>query len=181
MSYQDRAKNVLDCLLNQNLGDYPIAFICHSLGGIIVKQALRVAQQNQRFHQVFRATRCVCFIATPHNGSGVASLLRWLRLGSEETSQLGVDDPALRDLNEWYRNEWYRAAALANHIETAAYSETQSTGGLSIVDPLRCPGRFGVYGGPNRANHISIVKPGQSSMQVCESVSRFLRETTLLQ
>jgi hypothetical protein len=143
---------------------------------------LRVAQQNQRFHQVFRATRCVCFIATPHNGSGVASLLRWLRLGSEETSQLGVDDPALRDLNEWYRNEWYRAAALANHIETAAYSETQSTGGLSIVDPRdAAPGVSGCTVVPIGANHISIVKPGQSSMQVCESVSRFLRETTLLQ
>jgi hypothetical protein len=175
MSYQDRAKNVLDCLLNQDLGHRPITFICHSLGGILVKQLLRAAEPNAHFSRIYRATRSIAFIATPHSGAAIASLLHWLRIGSTEACQLGIDDPALLDLNEWYR-----AAASANSIKTAAYAETRRTAGMLIVGRAHSdPGVPGCTVIPIEANHVSIAKPGGSFIQICESVARLVRETAL--
>jgi len=173
MSYQERAKNVLDCLLNKNLGSEPIVFICHSLGGIIVKQLLRIAQHHQNFNCIFRATRSVAFLATPHTGSVAADLLVSFGIASKEARQLGVDDPALRDLNDWYRE-----AAVQSQIQTVAFAETQKTAGFPIVKLTDAdPGVAGCVVIPIDANHITITKPANYSDQICESICRFVRES----
>ncbi|HUI80782.1 MAG TPA: hypothetical protein VLY24_22810 [Bryobacteraceae bacterium] len=175
MWYQDQAKNILDCLMNENLGVRPIIYICHSLGGILVKQALRVAQVTSQFRRIYDATRSVAFIATPHTGAAVATLLNWLEIGSDEARQLRLDDPALRDLNEWYRT-----AALADHIRTAAYAEMRSTAGIMIVGPTQAdPGVADCIVVPLPSDHISIVKPGRND-QILASIARLIRDTPVL-
>ncbi|KAJ4365588.1 hypothetical protein N0V83_008208 [Neocucurbitaria cava] len=57
----------------------PIIFICHSLGGIVVKRALaysasRTSKLVHHLHSVFVSTYAVLFLGTPQNGSGKASL-----------------------------------------------------------------------------------------------------------
>lgn len=57
----------------------PIIFVCHSLGGIIVKRALaysasRTSKLVQHLHSVFVSTYGILFLGTPHNGSNKASL-----------------------------------------------------------------------------------------------------------
>ncbi|KAL9039838.1 MAG: hypothetical protein Q9180_002293 [Flavoplaca navasiana] len=57
----------------------PIIFICHSLGGIIVKRALaysasRTSKLIQHLHSVFVSTYAVLFLGTPHQGSDMAEL-----------------------------------------------------------------------------------------------------------
>ena len=49
MPLQDRAVNVLEILLSEpGLRTGPIAFVCHSLGGLIVKQILLDMQQQEK-------------------------------------------------------------------------------------------------------------------------------------
>ncbi|KAI9687024.1 MAG: hypothetical protein M1822_002434 [Bathelium mastoideum] len=57
----------------------PIIFICHSLGGIVLKRALaysssRTSKQVQHLHSIFVSTYAILFLGTPHNGSSTASL-----------------------------------------------------------------------------------------------------------
>lgn len=54
----------------------PLIFVVHSLGGIIVKDALNqsVATVGTRLKAIAPATFAICFLGTPHRGSKSASL-----------------------------------------------------------------------------------------------------------
>jgi Putative serine esterase (DUF676) len=51
----------------------PLIFIAHSLGGIVVKEAICLAQ-DPRYRSELAATHGVMFVGTPHRGSSSASL-----------------------------------------------------------------------------------------------------------
>ncbi|KAH6667985.1 hypothetical protein B0J14DRAFT_175839 [Halenospora varia] len=60
--------------------DRPIIFLCHSLGGIIVKRALaysasRSSSKIAHLQSVYTCTFAVMFFGTPHSGSGKAQLV----------------------------------------------------------------------------------------------------------
>ncbi|KAH7322547.1 hypothetical protein B0I35DRAFT_425961 [Stachybotrys elegans] len=58
----------------------PIVFICHSLGGIVFKQAvIKAHEQNNFFANILDNIRGVVFFATPHRGSDLAT---WDRIGT---------------------------------------------------------------------------------------------------
>jgi hypothetical protein len=46
----------------------PIVFLCHSMGGLLVKQALINAHNNPKYTPTKIATSALAFWATPHNG-----------------------------------------------------------------------------------------------------------------
>src|SRR6266849_2018309 len=83
MPLLDEAAHALRVLVNsEDLKTGPISFICHSLGGLIVKQVLRSSNEQRNDPQLadfLLRTRQVVFIATPHTGAGKATLIimRW--------------------------------------------------------------------------------------------------------
>ncbi|KAI8950493.1 ribonuclease-like protein p/mrp subunit [Xylaria longipes] len=63
----------------ENATERPIIFICHSLGGIIVKRALiysasRTGRHINHLHSIYISTYGILFFGTPHQGSGTANL-----------------------------------------------------------------------------------------------------------
>ncbi|KAJ3543339.1 hypothetical protein NM208_g3629 [Fusarium decemcellulare] len=67
----------------------PIIFICHSLGGIVVKNALASARacENKQLEDVYHATRGIVFLGTPHTSSPCRlgdSLCRILEIGADD-------------------------------------------------------------------------------------------------
>lgn len=65
----------------EGAGSRPIIFICHSLGGIVVKRALAYSQgqtsaMSEHLHSIFVCTYAVMFFGTPHHGTSKAQLLR---------------------------------------------------------------------------------------------------------
>jgi hypothetical protein len=51
----------------------PLFFIGHSLGGIIIKQALFYARIDSRYTPIQESTLSIIFFGTPHRGSQVAN------------------------------------------------------------------------------------------------------------
>ena len=51
-------------------------FVCHSLGGLVTKQVLRLADESREedVHAIAKACRGVLFLATPHLGVKLATL-----------------------------------------------------------------------------------------------------------
>jgi len=58
----------------------PIIFVCHSLGGIVVKKALvysasRASSQVAHLQSIYTCTYAILFLGTPHHGSSKARIL----------------------------------------------------------------------------------------------------------
>jgi tetratricopeptide (TPR) repeat protein len=161
MPIQDRAKNVLESLLGRReLRGAPLVFVCHSLGGLVVKQVLRAADGRRAYSAEARAfletVKGIVFVATPHTGSTQATLLDKLRLiawPSASTLDLVKNNANLRDLNIWYRN-W------SGSIRHKVFYEKQGTAaGVIVSDDSSDPGLLHVDPVGIDADHLDISKP----------------------
>ena len=79
----------------------PIVFVAHSLGGLVVKQALIEARKQTHdldMLDIYDSTHAVIFFGTPHRGSDLAS---WSLLLSHIAAavQLDTNNAVLRDLD----------------------------------------------------------------------------------
>ncbi len=127
MSLPRRAENALDRLVSAGIGQRPVCFITHSLGGLLVKSILRRSADSEFAPdrlQVVEQCRGVLFLATPHHGSRLADLAAALKvyLPSVSTLDLKDNDDQLMDLYEWYRGY-----APSHHILTRSYYENKET------------------------------------------------------
>ncbi|MCI0467579.1 MAG: putative lipase, partial [Beijerinckiaceae bacterium] len=165
MPLQDRAVNVFEILLSEpGLKTGPIVFICHSLGGLIVKQILLDLQQQKDRRgdakDFLNRVSQVVFAATPHTGSRHANWLDRLRFFAWPSSiarTLVANDPALRAINVAYRGLADERRDILKH---RVFYETQGTPAGVIVDEASSdPGLPGDPPVPIDATHISIVKP----------------------
>ena len=177
MALPDRATNVLAEFVAERLDERPLVFVCHSLGGLIVKQALRIAadQPGTPTGRILDQTQGVVFLATPNAGSDLATWMDRLRvvlLPSAAAEDLKAHSPYLRDLNVWYR-EW----APREDIATLVFVESGRTHGAAVVDPTSGdPGIPGVRPIPLDADHLAIAKPVSRDDTLYKTIRRFLEE-----
>ncbi|RDW59348.1 uncharacterized protein DSM5745_11043 [Aspergillus mulundensis] len=73
---REQAQNLLSRLWLERQGceSRPIIFIAHSLGGIVVKEALVQAKLGHTFESIRTATYGIAFFGTPHRGSHLAKM-----------------------------------------------------------------------------------------------------------
>lgn len=175
MPLVDRAHHVLALLEAEQLGERPLIFICHSLGGLLVKQMLRGGdtQGLPAWQKIARQTRAVVFLATPHAGARLADYLNLLGKLARTTAaidDLRANEPHLRELATWYSNNAPRLG-----IQTRAYFETRDTKGLRVVDETSAnPGISGVVPIGVDADHLEICKPADREAFIYKSVRGFI-------
>ncbi len=180
MALPDRARQVLDLLIQRGIGERPLMFVCHSLGGLLAKQLLRKASDstNPRMQQVARRTQAVLFLATPHAGAALASLANSFRVvfgATVSIEDLREHDAHLRDLFDWYRNH-----APELQIETVTYYELHGVKGvLAIVNPTSAHPGVGADPVGLDEDHISIAKPREPDALVCGAARDLLRNCVL--
>ncbi len=178
MPLPDRATNMIATLAGAGMDDgRSIVFVCHSLGGLVVKQALRVSSDGAASANgwLFRQARGVAFLATPNSGSDAASLANLfgiLARPSSATRELKDNDAHLRDLSQWYRGN-----AEDSGIRTIVFREGRQTKGILVVDEASAdPGVHDVRPIPIDADHIGICKPTSRTDTVHAQVRRFIAE-----
>jgi hypothetical protein len=179
MPLANRAEHALALLDTDGIGERPIVFITHSLGGLLVKQMIRhgLSYGDPRWQAIADQTRGVCFIATPHSGSDIANFVKFLTrfLSTVAVTDLKANDPRLLELNKWYRNHAFQ------NFKTEAYCETRVTGwqglGVIVVDQSSAdPGIPGVVPIPLEDDHLSICKPASRESLLYKRVRRFVKE-----
>jgi pimeloyl-ACP methyl ester carboxylesterase len=134
MALSDRAVNLLAQMQSRDIGNVPIVFIGHSMGGLMVKQMLQTASWQLRFERILESAAGVAFLATPHLGADLADVADRFRRVYRTTPAIGdlkKNTPMLRSLNEWYQS---RAPRLG--LKTVVLRESRKTRGVLVVDEV---------------------------------------------
>ncbi len=177
MPLADRATNVLDRLELDGIGRRPIVFVCHSLGGLLVKQVLRSAGDfgNPAWKAIATRTKAIVFLSTPHSGADLASWIKYI--GGLLRTTVGVEEleahhPRLRELNLWYRSH-----VVDFDLATVVYCEKRPIAGILVVNETTAdPGIVGVIPIPVDEDHVSICKPASKDSQIYRRVKRLVED-----
>jgi hypothetical protein len=175
------ADNILEHLAAYGFGKRPIAFISHSLGGILVKEILRVSKQctDEDWQLIAKQTRLAAFLATPHTGASLASAIKLIapRMSSKVIDLLSNDSGYLTSLNLAYRDLVSSAP-----VATVSYYEKYKTKDVAIVVTPESadPGVPGTHPIAVDADHLSICKPDDKNALVYISILRHLKKVFAL-
>ncbi|KAL7910136.1 hypothetical protein GGI35DRAFT_469048 [Trichoderma velutinum] len=76
MRLDEHARMLLRCLRDKRKDTplRPIVFLCHSLGGIVVKSALVEGTLDPAYGSIVKSTRLLVFFATPHLGGNYSGI-----------------------------------------------------------------------------------------------------------
>lgn len=178
MPLADRATNVLDLLDSYEIGDRPIIFITHSLGGLLVKQMLRNGKDFGKWSAIANKTKGIVFLSTPHSGSDMASWIKYvggILRTTVSVEELEAHHPNLRNLNLFYRND-----EQFSQIPMLVYCETLATKGVLVVNQTSAdPGIRGIIPVPMDCDHISVCKVEDRKSQVYRQVKRFIQNNLI--
>lgn len=177
MNLYERAKATLERLAGKELGARPIVLITHSLGGLLAKQIIRTGLESPdpAFRRIAKNIRLVVFLATPHTGSSLASILTFItpRLVSGHVDLLQSGGDQLDELKNAYRT-----STVHERIKTAVYYEKFKTLNAALVVRREDadPGISGIEIIPVDADHLTICKPRSRDDDVYLGVCRRIRE-----
>uniref|UniRef100_A0A8D0FZ27 Protein SERAC1 n=1 Tax=Sphenodon punctatus TaxID=8508 RepID=A0A8D0FZ27_SPHPU len=98
-----RSNELLNKLKAAGVGDRPLVWVSHSMGGLLVKKILVDASQDPEMDSIVNNTQGIVFYSVPHHGSRLAEYsvnARFLLFPSAEVKELSKDSPALKALND---------------------------------------------------------------------------------
>ena len=172
MAIPQLANNLLHTLQNHGIGERRAIFVCHSLGGLVIKQALRHSSDRNDAPSVAESAAGVVFLAVPHNGSALATMARKLpgiTRVTKEVLELEADSDHLEDLDDWFRSY-----VVGRRVGVAAYAENLPMPGIGIVvEPSSAnPHLPEVPLVRIKADHVSISKPESVKSEVYLGVER---------
>ncbi|KAH7019650.1 hypothetical protein EDB80DRAFT_676627 [Ilyonectria destructans] len=177
-------------------GTRPIIFVCHSLGGIVCKQALVFAHEDDNtYGAVLKSTIGVAFLATPHTGSDSANLAsvfltivsifkatttvgwRPRAARTELLDYLSRNSDALQDLLVSVRHRLH-------DVSVVSFYETQAMAPLSFLIVDRASAQLGLSNEdpiPLYEDHRTICRfaseTSSSYMAVAKALRRIVRQS----
>jgi hypothetical protein len=188
MIIEKRAGNLALKLANAGLGDRPLIFITHSMGGLIVKALLTGSQTqaDQDRKRIASHTRGIVFCATPHRGSDFAkfaALLGQFFGGVQDhVKEMQAGQVQLDILHDEFV-EWQRRYA----VPVCSFSENIGLFRKGLLRPIplglvvpRDSANPNIAGHTVRdvdEDHLTIVKPKDENSDVYAGVLRFINDS----
>ncbi|XP_061667967.1 protein SERAC1 [Syngnathoides biaculeatus] len=174
-----RSRELLKKLKMAGVGDRPVVWVAHSMGGLLVKKMLIDASEDPDLKDLFKNTKGVLFYSVPHHGTFMAEYsvnVRYLLFPSIEVRELCRDSPALRDLNENFLN-----MAKEKEIKVLSFAETLPTNIGPMIKILVVPAQSANIGVGDLievdVDHLSICKPERKDSFLYKRSLQFIRET----
>jgi hypothetical protein len=144
-----------------------ISLIAHSQGGLVARSYIA---ERINSSQPLRVSRLLTF-ATPHQGSGFATLLKWTPFASQQTKDLDPNSEFMRDLAV----AWGQAKA-----DRRVLTKYVVATGDAIVGQVSAMGTWNPgYEVVSSAGHIKVVKPETADMSAFLIAKNFLLEMGL--
>lgn len=163
-SIHQRSVELLRKLKKAGVGNRPIIFVTHSMGGLIVKQMLVDAMTDLNHEKIFLNTKGVVFYSTPHRGSSLATIsnqAKYILFPSVEVKELKSDSEALKKLHTNFVN-----IANTRGISCLSIGENRKSSiglpfQLHIVPPDSADARIGDFHLVD-ADHLYVCKPASA-------------------
>ncbi|XP_056423075.1 protein SERAC1 isoform X2 [Hyla sarda] len=173
-----RSSELLNKLKLAGVGERPIIWVSHSMGGLLVKKMLVNASRNKEMQDLVKNTRGIAFYSVPHHGSQLAEYsinARLLLFPSVEVKELSKDSPALKELNEEFLE-----FAKNKDIKVVSFAETLPTRVGSMLRLHVVPAESADLGIgdiiPVEVNHLNICKPKSKDSYIYQRTLQFITD-----
>ena len=174
-----RSNELLSKLRAAGVGDRPMIWISHSMGGLLVKKMLLEASKKPELNALINNTRGIIFYSVPHHGSRLAEYsvnIRYLLFPSLEVKELSKDSPALKTLQDDFLE-----FAKDKNFQVLNFVETQPTFIGSMIKLHVVPVESADLGIgdliPVDVNHLNICKPKTKDAFLYQRTLQFICET----
>lgn len=173
-----RSSEILEKLERANVGNRPVIWVGHSMGGLLIKEMLHIASMDKRYSKVLENTIGILFYSVPHRGSALAKIsnhARYMVYPSIEVQELNADNEHLKELHRTFLR-----LQETNHIPVLSFGETEKTSikmnlKVHIVPPESSDPGCGEYHAMN-TNHINICKPRDTESELYKLTLSFIRK-----
>ncbi|XP_039915237.1 protein SERAC1 isoform X2 [Hirundo rustica] len=173
-----RSSELLDKLKAAGIGDRPLVWVSHSMGGLLVKRMLVDASKNPEMDKIVNNTRGIIFYSVPHHGSQLAEYsinARYLLFPSVEVKELSKDSPALKELNDDFLS-----FAKDKEFSVLSFAETLPTHIGSMIKLHVVPVESADIGIgdliPVDVNHLNICKPKKKDAFLYQRTLKFIQD-----
>ncbi|XP_071949072.1 protein SERAC1-like [Antedon mediterranea] len=170
-----RSQELLKKLEKAGIGQRPVIWVTHSMGGLLVKQMLIDAWQSKKQQSLASKTAGVVFYSTPHQGSAIAAYSQqasYLLYPSVEVAELQQGASSLRHLHGQFR-----AFVQTFGLPVLSFGEMQPTEvallKLFVVPMTSAHPGFGDFYMLD-TNHFGVCKPTSHSSPVYQALLKFL-------
>ncbi|PWA27712.1 hypothetical protein CCH79_00000400, partial [Gambusia affinis] len=173
-----RSRELLNKLKLAGVGERPLVWVAHSMGGLLVKKMLLDAADDPDLQGLLKNTKGIMFYSVPHHGTFMAEYsvnVRYLLFPSIEVRELCKDSPDLRNLNEGFLN-----IARENEIKVLSFAETQPTNISPMIKILVVPTQSADLGLGELikvdVDHLNICKPEKKDSFLYRRSLQFIQE-----
>lgn len=169
-----------------NIGEKPIIFVVHSMGGLVVKKAYILGLHDENYKSMVNSISAVIFLSTPHRGSHLAEALNRIVSATFQSSKSFISDlqkssVIIEELNEQFRHLapalsiWSFYETLATSIGPRKLMVLEKDSSIlgypaEISKPLQADhNSVCKYTGPMDSNYVSVRNAIQSLVRSLKS------------
>ncbi|XP_048344048.1 protein SERAC1 isoform X2 [Sphaerodactylus townsendi] len=174
-----RSSELLKKLRAAGIGDRPLIWMSHSMGGLLVKKMLLDASKDPEMDSIVNNTQGIVFYSVPHHGSRLAEYsinVRFLLFPSVEVKELSKDSPALKALNDDFIS-----FAKDKNFPVLSFAETLPTRVGRMLSLHVVPVESADLGIgeliPVEVSHLNICKPKNKDSFLYRHTLKFIQET----